>query len=202
MRKTGSGKFIKMVYYALFSAMLFCGCGSSYEQADEQLGGFTIARDGSIDALLIDDFADSLYNESELTEYINKELLNYNASHGAESISLVSHARRDDKMVVKLRFKSAADYDEYMPYRLFTGTVQEAYDNGYDLDCALAYTQQPEHVIGKNDLMNMADKKIMIFMGHGRIRMPSAVKFYTQSMKQTDAKTVEASEDGTYIIIY
>ena len=202
MRKTGSGKFIKMVYYTLLSAMLICGCGSSYEQADEQLGGFTIARDGSIDALLIDDFADSLYNESELTEYINKELLNYNASHGAESISLVSHARRDDKMVVKLRFKSAADYDEYMPYRLFTGTVQEAYDKGYDFDSALSFADQPEHVIGKNDLMNMADKKMLVFTGHGSISVPSEIRYYTQSMKQTGAKTVEASEDGTYIIIY
>ena len=186
----------------LTSLMMLAGCGSGYEQADVNLGSLTILKDGSVDAVLIDDFSDGKYNESELAEYINKELLNYNASHGVESINMKNHTRRDESMVVELHFTTVKDYDEYMPYKLFTGTVQEAYDKGYDFDCALSFAQQPEHVIGKNDLMNMADKKILIFTGHGRISLPSKIKYYTQSMKQTSDRSVEASEDGPYIIIY
>ena len=186
----------------LTSVLMLTGCKSGYEQADAGLGSLSVLKDGSVDAVLIDDFSKAEYNESELAEFINKELLNYNASHGVESIVMKSHARRDDNMVVELHFTTVKDYDEYMPYKLFTGTVQEAYDKGYDFECALSFAEQPEHVIGKNDLMNMADKKILIFTGHGRISVPSKIKYYTQSMKQTSDRSVEASEDGTYIIIY
>lgn len=196
-----SKAFIKAAA-ALGAILVLTGCTDGYSEPGNDLSSFSLSSDGSIEAALLDDFSQAYYNESELTDYINKELTAYNAANGAESISLTGSERLGNNICVYLHFASVKDYDAYMPYSLFTGTVQEAYDNGYDLDCALAYPQQPEHVIGKNDLMNMADKKIMIFTGHGRIRMPSAVKFYTQSMKQTDAKTVEASEDGTYIIIY
>ena len=186
----------------LTSVLMLAGCGAGYDQEDAGLGSLSILKDGSVDAVLIDDFSKDDYNESELAEFINKELLNYNASHGVESIVMKSHARRDENMVVELHFTTVKDYDEYMPYKLFTGTVQEAYDKGYDFDCALSFAEQPEHVIGKNDLMNMADKRILIFTGHGRISLPSKIKYYTQSMKQTSDRSVEASEDGTYIIIY
>ena len=197
-----ASKAIAKIAAMMGAVLMLTGCEDGYSEPGNDLGSFSLSSDGSVEAALLDDFSKNYYNESELMEYVNKELAAYNASKGAECISVTGSERIGNNICVYLHFASVKDYDSYMPYSLFTGTVQEAYDNGYDLDCALAYTQQPEHVIGKNDLMNMADKKIMIFTGHGRIRMPSAVKFYTQSMKQTDAKTVEASEDGTYIIIY
>ena len=186
----------------LGSVLLLTACEDKYSEPGNDLSSFSLSKDGSIEAALLDDFSQNYYNESELIDYINKELTAYNSANGDGSISMTGHERLGNNMCVYLHFASVKDYDAYMPDSLFTGTVQEAYDNGYDLDCALAYAGQPLHVIGKNDLMNMANKKIMIFTGKGRIRMPSAIKFYTQSMKQTDAKTVEASEEGTYIIIY
>lgn len=184
------------------SALILTACADKYSKPGNDLSSFSLSRDGSIEAALLDDFSQNYYNESELMDYINKELATYNAANGEGSISMTGHERLGNNICVYLHFASVKDYDAYMPDSLFTGTVQEAYDNGYDLDQALSYAEQPEHVIGKNDLMNMANKKIMIFTGRGRIRIPSKIKFYTQSMKQTDAKTVEASEEGTYIIIY
>ncbi len=184
------------------TCMILAGCGKEYDIPQSGLGSVDISKDGRVDAVLLDDFSKDEYVESELKAYIDTELSSYNSIHGAGSITFNGSELNDGIMKVKLSFASLEDYDAFMPDSLFTGTVQEAYDKGYDMDQALAVADTPEHIIGKNDLMNMADQRIMVFSGKKSIKVPGRIKYYTQSMKQTGEDTVEASEDGTYIIIY
>ena len=177
-------------------------CGTEYETPQEGLLNITIASDGKVDAVLVDDFSKADYDENELVAYINKEITAYNSAHSQGAVSLESHEKQGSDMIVGLHFATSRDYDGFMPDSLFTGTVQEAYDMGYDLNCALSYADMPEHVLGKNELMNMANSKIVIFEGKGSIRLPKRIKYYTQGMKLTAADSAEASAEGTYIIIY
>ncbi|MBP5608388.1 MAG: hypothetical protein J6X66_09015 [Lachnospiraceae bacterium] len=192
---------IKLIY-VLVSAIFLTACGKQYDTPESGLGNLDISKDGKVEAVLIDDFSKDYYEENELKAYIDSELSAYNSSHGADSVKFVSSELSGGIMKVMLSFASIGDYDEFMPDLLFTGTVQEAYDRGYDIDQALTMADDPEHIIGKSDLMKMADQSIMVFSGKKSIKVPGRIKYYTQSMRLTGEDTVEASEDGTYIIIY
>ncbi len=193
----------RITVISMIAACVFISaCTGGYETPEEGLQSISLSSGGSVDAVLRDDFSKENYDENELAEYINRQISEYNSAHSQNAVSLESHQKQDTQMVVGLHFASWGDYDAFMPDSLFTGTVQEAYDMGYDLNCALSYADMPEHVIGKNELMNMADKKIVIYEGKGSISLPRKIKYYTQGMKLTAADTAEASADGTYIIIY
>ena len=182
--------------------MLVLGGCAEYEEAAGGKNGIVVHADQSLDATMIRTFDQAYYNESELVAMVEDELVKYNGEHGADAISLKAHSQTGQQVSLTLHFHNWEDYNNYMLDRIYVGNVQGAYDERYDFNQALSDASKKEYTIGKNDLMNMADQKIIVFEGDHSVEAPGNIRYYTQGMKLTGAKCVESTQEGLYFIIY
>ena len=196
-----SGRKIIWVGLLVGIMLLFAGC-AEYEDGSGANSDIIIYSDQSIDATMNRTFDQSYYSEDELVSMVNDELAQYNNEHGAESITLKSHNLSGSDVSLTLHFHTWEDYNRFMLDRIYVGNVQGAYDERYDFNQALSYASDKEHTIGKNDLMNMADQNILVFHGNHNIEVPNKIRYYTQTLKLTGAKTAESMDAGLYFIIY
>ncbi|MCR5251053.1 MAG: hypothetical protein K6E50_10655 [Lachnospiraceae bacterium] len=179
-----------------------CGSESPFSETDPHMSSLALHKDGSVSAELVDEFGEAYYSEEELEGRIAQELGQFNEAQGEGAASLEGHGLSGSEMHVQLSFRDAEAFDAYMPEELFGGNVQGAFDAGFSFDQALAYADEPRHVIGKNELMNMADEKILILKGKMRVSVPGKILYYTQGMERTAADTLQPTEEGEYFIIY
>ncbi|MBR5421268.1 MAG: hypothetical protein IK115_08995 [Lachnospiraceae bacterium] len=192
----------RLIPVLLVLVFALAACGREYDKGDAKKSSITVHSDGSVDCVLLREFAQTYYSEDELVSDTEEAIAAYNIAAGSEKIKLTDHQARDGLAALALSFGSAEDYDAFMGPELYLGTVQGAYDRGESFDQALSYAKKPERVIGKNDLMNMAGERILVVEGDMAVNLPMAPKYYTFGMLRTGENSLEATAEGIYFIIY
>lgn len=183
------------------SFLLLAGCTNGNQELEDKTV-VTIEKDGSVKAKLVESFAESYYSQEELIQMVNDELADYNSKHGEGSIIMDGYELADGLMHIDFSFADVTAYNDYMDDDIFVGTVSEAYSAGYDFNRMLSKASASENTIGKNDLMGMGDKKIVVLEGDAIIKTPSKIKYYSQGMLKGNATTVSAVGDGIYFVVY
>ena len=189
------------ILLALVPVLALAGC-AEYSDADPLKDCVRLCSDGKLEAVLVRDFSGGDYDETGLVSFVEEELAAFNSGDGADIVSLTGHSVKDGSVSVELKFSGSESFNRYMGSEVFYGSVQEAYDAGYNFSQALSKAGDPERIIGKQDLMNMADKRVFILKGDMRVTVPDDIEYYTQAMKAVDAKTVESQTTGTYFVLY
>ena len=178
--------------------MFLAGCGADYEEADPAVGGrLTIHSDGHVDAHVCGEFSKDYYSEDELVQMVNGEIAAYDGR-----ISLTGHNSGNGEVSLDLSFADCDTYEDYMTLKLFCGTVQGAYDKSYDFNRVLKRAGNPDDLISKEQLSNMASSHIIIFEGAQTCVCPGNISYYSQELRLINSNTVQSSEDGIYYIIY
>ena len=108
---------------------IMAGCGSSVP------GENTIAVDkkGKITDTIVEDFDKDYYDSEELQSEIEEELAKYNQNYASDPITLKKFAVKDGQATLQLLFTESKYYEEYTESTFFTGTVEEAQAEGYEL---------------------------------------------------------------------
>ena len=188
-----------------FVICILCSLGltacSDYE-ASISTNCVTIEEDNTVKAIIIEEFDKDYYSESELLDMVNQEAQDFNNKYGVGTMSISDHQLTDGVITLALDFGSIEAYNNYMPDSVFIGSVREAYDQGMDFNRSLWVVGKGESTIGKNNLLNMGDEKLIVVNGAYTVRTPSNIKYYSQGMYILDANTVMSTEDGIYFIIY
>ena len=181
--------------------LLLAGCTNGNQELEDKTV-ITVEKDGSVKAKLVESFAESYYSQDELIQMVNDELADYNSKNGEGSIVMDSYELTNGLMHIDFTFATVSAYNDYMDDDIFVGTVSEAYSAGFDFNRMLSKASASENTIGKNDLMGMGDKKIVVLDGDAIVKTPSKIKYYSQGMLKGDAKTVSAVGDGIYFVVY
>ena len=180
------------------AVLALAGCGAKYEEADPAVNGrIVIHSDGHVDAHVCGEFSKDYYSEDELVQMVNDEISAYEGR-----ISLTGHNSGNGEVSLDLTFDNCDTYEDYMTLKLFCGTVQGAYDKSYDFNRVLKRAGNPDEIISKEQLNNMADAKIIIFEGAQTCVCPGNINYYSQELKLINQNTVQSAEDGMYYIIY
>jgi len=189
----------KTVTALLLTAMFFvAGCAKKEADPASVKDTLTIRRDGSVEAVISGTFDKAYYSEAELAESVEAELNRYNAEKGEERIRLLEHHADQGTAGLTLLFADPADCAEYLGIDLYVGDVQGAYDAGYDPDAALIDRRNEDRVIGKNDLRDMADRRIVICSGNYEIICPDTIDYYSfgcELISKTRAAMPEEEEE-------
>lgn len=183
------------------SFLFLAGCTNGNQELEDKTV-ITVEKDGSVKTKLVESFAESYYSQDELIQMVNDELADYNSKHGEGSIVMESYELSDGLMHIDFSFATVSAYNDYMDDDIFVGTVSEAYSAGFDFNRLLSKASASENTIGKNDLMGMGDKKIVVLDGDAIVKTPTKIKYYSQGMLKGDAKTVSAVGDGIYFVVY
>lgn len=146
---------------AMISLLLLqvIGCNQevTYSQSTLELN-----KEGSIVATLIESFDEDYYDLSELNRINEEEIGDFNAANGEELVVIEESILEGSNIKLTMTYANSVAYSELNEVILFSGTIEEAYDAGYDLDVILKNVDDEEDTIGRLDLLSMASKHIVI----------------------------------------
>ena len=173
---------------ACILALGLCACGDNQtKEADSAAAStITIAKDGSIESRLVEDFGTD-YSEDGLKTLIDTSITEYQKQSNASQVALKScEKNKNGKLVVEMTFNDSNAYAGWNNYFLdymvasemgldssgienntqgfFAGTISDAYSAGYSLETTLnaASDNSIKESVTKSDLLSMGDNHIVI----------------------------------------
>lgn len=155
-------KFIMTGVLAAF-VLGMTACGTDNAQVEDELkNSISVTKDGGIESVIVEDFTESYYNVEDLTNMIQDTISEYGKQNPDAQITLEACETVDQKVKVVLKYNNSDAYSGYNSEKLFVGTVQEAYEEGYDLNMTLTGTDKEGTKITREELLNMGESHILI----------------------------------------
>ncbi|MCM1087001.1 MAG: hypothetical protein NC419_02515 [Muribaculaceae bacterium] len=120
----------KQLLMIMSVAWIVSGCGSlgkSYPEGST----VSIQKNGEITQTIVEQFERNYYDVEELAAMTQDKVGRY--SDGADNIVCKSVEEKDGTIVVQMAYKTGTDYTDFNNRELFSGTVAQAYAQGYSL---------------------------------------------------------------------
>ncbi|NLL76402.1 MAG: hypothetical protein GX235_04035 [Clostridiales bacterium] len=211
MRKLGT------VAGVVFAGLALWGCGegdidSKAEAAAASNTIIEVQKDGVIVETIAEDFTADYYNEDELRNMVLSEVAEFN-KNSEQDISVDKFENKDGIIKIVMKYPSAEAYTDYNSSefdnkQLFCGTVKEAYDEGYSLDVTLQSAGNEEESIGKDELLGMGEKHILISNVPFRVQTFGKILYLGDNVislekNKADMETDENGDSlGKYYIVF
>lgn len=171
-----------------------------------------VRKDGSIIETITEDFAADYYNEDELRSMVLSEVAEFNKSEDKD-ISVDKFENKKGVITIVMKYPSAEAYTSYNSNQydsrvLFCGTVAEAYDQGYALDVTLKDAGGGEESIGREELLGMGEKHILISEVPCHVKTFGRILYVGDNVtaagkNQADLKADENGESfGKYYLVF
>lgn len=178
------------------------GCGSDDSAVTETT--IEVKKDGSVVHTIVEDFSEAYYSVDELKNMIQSACDSYNASAGADSVTVEEPQLTDGILSVRMKYRNAAAYAGFNKQALFVGTVKDAYSAGYDLDVSLVSLEDEDASIGREDILGMGEKHIAIVRESVDVKVWDKILYVSKDVIRTgNNRIVMAASDAnslTYII--
>lgn len=191
----------------LLTAFLLAGCGEDkapevMENETMSLTAIVVQKDGSIIETITEDFSKDYYNEDNLRSMVLGEVADYNNGSEEGNISVDKFESENGMIVVQMKYPSPEAYKEYNTNQyndnsFFYGTVAQAYDSGYSVDVLLTDIKG-EETIGKEELLDMGESRILITDTPMRVKLPGRIKYAGEHVTVVDKNQalMQADENG------
>lgn len=191
------------IYYVIIAAvfcLLLSACGNKEDEDDTAFSTLHIGKNGKVLSRIIEDFDEPYYYEDELKDMIEEEVSAYNKKVDSESITFKSCEKSENAIIVELSYNSAEDYTAFNGDVLFYGTVQDAYQAGYDLNVRLSDAANSQ-TIGKDDILNMGDNHIVISNENIRVACYKDIAYMSEGVTTVSKSEADLPETDTYNIL-
>lgn len=179
-------------------AFLLCACGQNSNIEETSL---KFEKDGTVVNTIVEDFDETLYNADDLKGMVLSEVAAFNTSAGADSISVDKIATDDGKVTLSMTYAGAGEYAEFNNTILFSGTVSEAYEAGLNFDISLTSTQKDGGKIGKEDILQMGDSRMIILEEPVIVITSSPILYTSDNVEVLSGKRVKVTGEGAAYLI-
>ena len=179
----------KMVLLLLAAALLLAGCGGN--ESTEDVTNLEFRKNGQVVHTIVEDFSASYYSLDELQSQVQTQVDAYNESAGSARIKVNSAEVNDGVITMVMTFQGAEDYSSFYRQALYCGTVRDAFNAGYDLNIELVSAQEEGTTIGRQDILEMGDRHIIV------VREPIAVRPYADILYASSSVEVSGSREAT-----
>ena len=149
-------------------AVIATACGNKTQTEDGgQITSISIEKNGSIENTIVEDFSQSYYELDSLSAMIEQDIEAYHNQNPDSKISLSKCELTDDNSTVRvvMKYGDSQTYTGFNGETLFSGTVQDAYSAGYNLDMTLDEVKKGEKTgnsISRDDILGMGESHILI----------------------------------------
>lgn len=110
---------------AIAIIFLFTGCG---KEKAPQMDTVSVQKDGTIKHTIVGQFERHYYDTDGISELAREKASDYGM---ADSVVCESVENNEGKIIIKMSYQTGEDYTNYNNRELFSGTVSEAYAQGY-----------------------------------------------------------------------
>lgn len=201
------GKIVKKLFRTVIVTGLLCtmvmsGCKKA-DKFDPSSNAINIKNDNTIEEAAIGEFAESYYNESDLTTYINDSVTAYNDANGKDKIKVSSVKVKDNTAKIMMKYQTYEDYQSYNNETLFVGTVSDALKEGYDFNVNFISAESNENV-AKDDVISNVDSKVIVVSESldYLVDLPSSIVYYSDNAALNGKKEAKITKDSLTYIIY
>ena len=184
-------------------------CGSGADAGQETMNSLTLDKDGSVENTIIEGFDKDYYDLDGLNTMIKDSIEQYCRQNPTAEITLKGSEVSDGQVRVSMKYDSAASYMGYNSKTLFAGTIQEAYSEGYDLDISLTDVKDSSNTIGKQELLEMGQKHIVIMelpstMTDGmRLQCFGEILYVSDGVNSVSKKTADIEQSqGVSVVVF
>ena len=184
-------------------------CGSGADAEQETVNSLILDKDGSVENMIIEGFDKDYYDLDGLNAMIKDSIEQYCRQNPSADITLKGSEVSDGQVRVSMKYDSAASYMGYNSETLFVGTVQEAYSAGYDLNISLTDVKDSSNTIGKQELLEMGEKHIVIIqlpstMTDGmRLQCFGEILYISDGVNPVSKKTADIEQSqGASVVVF
>ena len=199
-------KWLKLGAAALLF-MCLTGCAGKTDSGEQLITNLEIQKDGKIVHTIYSDFKEAYYNLDDLSDMVQSSIKEFGLENpNAEIILKSCEVVGDSKDMVK----GVMVYDDYQAYTvfngktLFVGTIQEAYEAGYDLNMELTSVSAKDTVdtVNRNDLLNMSTQHIVISEENLLIHAYAKIQYVSEhaALKDKDTVMMEQTQGNSAIV--
>ena len=110
--------------------MFLVGCG---EHSIQEGTNFILEKEGGVTVTIVTDFPADYYDIEEFNAMNESEVDAYNASHGVDTVQIVSSQTDGEKITLTMQYADLEDYCELNNKKMFVGTGAAAVSEGYDV---------------------------------------------------------------------
>lgn len=178
-----------MISCALFS---LTGCGAAAPERTT----VEVKKNGHVTHTIVEDFTESYYDLEGLKDTIEEACEAYNGAMGSELVTLEEANVEDGVLTAVMDYRSASAYAGFNRQALFTGTVKEAYDAGYDLNQTLYSAQEDGGTIGKEGLLNLPKAHILVIREAIDVRVWDKVLYHSDDVILQEDGSLTVTDSG------
>ncbi len=181
---------------------LLTGCGDTL--SDAAVSTISFQKDGSVETVTVEDFAEDYYSEDELAQTISEELTKYNT--GQEAVKNKELKVKDGTARLTMEYAEGTDYASFNDCVFYYGSVSGAVAAGYDLSSVMNAVSREDtnKVLVTKDLDTLAENKMIILTEPTEIRTYAKILYAGANVTVTgdkEASVQEASEQEPAILI-
>lgn len=186
----------------LLTALLLTGCQDKFEPTESTI---YITSKGAVRSALMESFDKEYYQLDELSEDVEKEVKAYCLDVNEEAVTVESLTMEGDEVRLFMNYQTVEDYAAFNKVLLFAGTVQEAIENGYELNDPLQADGDTAGNAVELDLEKDGDLKVIITEENLCVQTSGRIRYVSDNVTLVEkklARTLEASENHPAFIIY
>lgn len=184
---------------AIVLTIALAGCGSKSAVTETTI---EVKKNGTVVHTIVEDFSESYYDLEELKTSMQNACDAYNETAGGKAVTVESAEAADGIVTVVMKYRDAASYAGFNKQALFTGTVKDAHDAGYNLDVTLFSLEGDDEYIGKEQLLSMGEKQIVLVREAVNVKVWGKILYHAHDALPTaDDRTVQVTDADTLTCI-
>ena len=161
-----------------------------------------INKKGQVIGDIYEDFSESYYVESELSEMINDEIEDYNKLTGnASAVKLKDYSVNEGKAIVSIEYLDSEEYRGFNGKELYVGKVSDLQDKGIVFDKNLISVSDSTTFISSTDINSISDYNAIVTEENVMIICPSKILYYTSNVDLQNKTSGRAKTEGGYAVV-
>lgn len=173
-----------------------CGCAKKEETLTADTDTIILNEEGSVTGYITGEFDENRYSFEDLQAMIDSEIEAYCAQTTEGAIVLDKSELLEGILTVVMTYQSAQDYSDFNQEVFFYGTIEEAVQEGYDLqELSMRDASDLSVTVGREELETMADSYILITEDPSNIRNSRKVMYIGLNDELVNDREVDTNDE-------
>lgn len=193
----------------LACSMSACGGTEGSSKEKEQVTSVSIEKDGTIDSVIIEEFQQPYYTLESLATMIQDDIIVFQKEQPGTEIVLEScelYGANNDFVKVEITYDSDDTYTDFNHEIFFAGSIQQAYEAGFDLNLRLIKpdkedADEEDYVIGRQELLKMSEHHIVIMEENIRVKCFDEILYVSEGVQVINDKLVDMKQTQGYGVV-
>jgi len=181
----------------------------SVSKKEEQVTSVSIGKDGTIDSVIVETFQEPYYTLESLASMIQDDIDGFQKEKPGTEIVLEScelYGENQDFVKVKISYDSDDSYTNFNHEIFFVGSIQEAYEQGFDFNVKLIKpdkedADEEDYTIGKKELLELSEHHIVIMEESMRVKCFDEILYISEGVEVINDKTVDMKQTQGYGVV-